>query len=299
VCNAGPTPSCGGSGVCNYQLATGQNSPLAIAVDATSVYWTNLGTPANSYEDGAVVKVALSGGTPLTLASGREEPTTIAVDATSVYWSDVSGGGSVMKVALNGGSPVTLAAPYAPTRIAINAGGVFWSNQVTANNTDILSIPLTGGMPTTLVPAVDNAQGVPLVANSTDVYWAGESVGAVSVGGGTPETLAQGPYDIPPNLAIDATSLYWAGHGDGVQKLALSGGTPVTLVPTNQAEFVAVDASSIYWTQANAIVKAALTGGSPATLSSSTANSPEAIAVGGTMVYWVNYNSGSVMAAPK
>ena len=64
--------------------------PLGIAVDATSVYWTN-------YEGGTVQKVGLGGGTPVTLASGQATPYDIAVDATSVYWTNL--GGTVMKVA--------------------------------------------------------------------------------------------------------------------------------------------------------------------------------------------------------
>jgi hypothetical protein len=63
-------------------LASGQSSPYGVAVDSTSVYWTNSGVGTS---DGAVMKVPIGGGTPTTLASG---PTSfgIAVDATSVYW---------------------------------------------------------------------------------------------------------------------------------------------------------------------------------------------------------------------
>jgi hypothetical protein len=65
------------------------------SVDATSLYWTN-------YNDGTVMKMPTSGGTPTTLASSQNNPGFIAVDATSVYWTNFSGGsssgGKVMKL---------------------------------------------------------------------------------------------------------------------------------------------------------------------------------------------------------
>jgi hypothetical protein len=62
-------------------LASGQSYPGGIAVDATSVYWSNGGS-------GTVMKVSTGGGTPTTLASGQSDPYRIAVDATFVYWTN-------------------------------------------------------------------------------------------------------------------------------------------------------------------------------------------------------------------
>ena len=75
-------------------LASGQNSPWAIAVDERNVYWTTGGT-ANG--DGTVMKVSKDGGSVTTIASAQPNPWGLAVDATRVYWTNhVPSSGTVM-----------------------------------------------------------------------------------------------------------------------------------------------------------------------------------------------------------
>jgi hypothetical protein len=98
-----PRNADGGSIV--QSLATAQQGPDEIAVDATSVYWLNLGNVSVG-SPGSVMKCPLSGcpigddgGTsPIVLASGQSFPSQIALDATSVYWVNRTSG-TIMKVA--------------------------------------------------------------------------------------------------------------------------------------------------------------------------------------------------------
>jgi hypothetical protein len=72
-------------------LATLQSPPLRIAMDATSVYFTDV-------DMGTVSKVSKSGGAPVVVASGQARPVAIAVDDESIYWANIAAG-TLMKVA--------------------------------------------------------------------------------------------------------------------------------------------------------------------------------------------------------
>jgi hypothetical protein len=134
--------------------ASSPNEPKGIAIDPTSVYWTDSGSGADGDLDGAVLKVALEGGAPVTIASGQALPVAIAVDATSVYWTTyggMSGGiGSLMKAPLGGGAPRVLAKGLnMPKNIAVDAANVYWTDSGSAadSGTDgrVMKVGLDGG----------------------------------------------------------------------------------------------------------------------------------------------------------
>jgi hypothetical protein len=230
-------------------LTSSANGMTAVAVDATSVYWTQLVTGPT----GSVMRVPIGGGTPTTIASGQANPQDLAVDDTNVYWVNQSPG-AVMKAPKGGGTAVVLASGLAnsfPLQVAVDATSVYWaSNAANVNIATLQRVDKNGGTPTTLAEYETTINA--FVIDATNAYWttgAGDVMQTLLAGGAS-TTLAYSQDD-PTNLAVDGTSLYWTTSGGSVQKLPLAGGcaTPSTLY-TGQDNLVslAVDSTSVYFT---------------------------------------------------
>jgi hypothetical protein len=114
-------------------LASGNPGPYAVALDATNLYWVDLGTAAGAYSDGAVLSMPIAGGPVTALATGQLAPGAIAVSDSDVYWVDgclsssAPGSGAVMRVAKTGGAVQTIASGLdQPAAIAVDAASVYW-----------------------------------------------------------------------------------------------------------------------------------------------------------------------------
>jgi hypothetical protein len=295
VCSANPpsTAACT-MGRCLVTLAAGQDNPGSIAVDTTSVYWTNYG----GYTFGRVLKVSTGGGTPITLASAQSAPNGIAVDATNVYWTN-QGSNTVMTVSNGGGTATALATGQEVSGgIAVDATSVYWTAF------GLLKVPIGGGTPMALASGANGG----IALDATSVYWTSGGVMKVSIAGGTPTTLASAQLNASA-IAVDATSVYWTVSGADfksniVMKVSTGGGAPTALASAQNfaGGGIAVDETSVYWTTSDGnVMKVSTGGGIPATLASGQ-DVPFGIAVDATSVYWTNRanggsgsNGGSVM----
>jgi hypothetical protein len=100
----------------SQNLAPLQSSPYGIAIDSTTVYWTN-----NSPGQISRIPIALPPGTVTTL-SLPNGAAGVAVDSTSIYFAS---GGEVDKMAKNS-TTFTRIAWGTPSQIAVDANYVYW-----------------------------------------------------------------------------------------------------------------------------------------------------------------------------
>lgn len=214
-------------------LVGGQGKPRGIAVDATTVYWTNVGG------DHSVMKVAKTGGTPVKLGvpPAPLSPELVTIDDQTVYFSASdenaaigSPSTKIMKVAKAGGAVAALAENLRNVDVLTSdATHLYW----VINGNTVYRMPKTGGAPQALVTGYSMIES--LVLDESDLYFAGAKgkslpvVKAPKTGGAATELVANTNTRA---LAIDADGIYFlkrAGADLSLHKIAKSGGSPVVL----------------------------------------------------------------------
>jgi sugar lactone lactonase YvrE len=229
-------------------LATGQSEPEDIAVAADGVYWVN-------YTGGTVMKASLAGGDATAVLSGQSYPSGIVVDASNVYFAGTGIG--VRKISHSGGTvtPLATGTGVHPWKLALGATNVYW-----ADTGAVMSVPLGGGSYLTLSSGLPGTRDVAtngvyaFAANpgtSANSHTDG-SVTRVPIGGGATTVLASAQA-MPYSIAADATSVYWAdlaaaSAGGAIMRVAVDGSNLTALVPGRSSpDCIAVDATSVYW----------------------------------------------------
>ena len=278
-------------------VASGQNAPSGIAVDATHVYWTCSG-------DGTVKKAPIAGGDQVLLHDSPDGGAwTITVDATSVYWADRMAG-TVNKAPIAGGDVVVLSTDQKGTNdITVDATHVYWA--YSAQDSGVSKVPLGGGATITMSASAQVFGPNGIAVNASHVYWSdGGPNGSVKMRplGADFEFEVVAGLPFPSDVALDATSVYWlnAGNNGRVNKAPLGGGTPIVELTPGMADVraLAVDASGAYFGSADRVMSVPLEGGEPITLASEQESVTD-IVVDASRVYWVDSDAGTVMMVVK
>jgi hypothetical protein len=321
-----PTSDAGTISVVAGDSSTGLDTPTAIQVQGTNVYWTQQDDP------GAVVGTPIAGGTVTTVASGLHSPDSLSVDSTNAYWSEYgttsssngtqsyNNDGAIVQAPLVGGGTVTTIASMQtyPGGVTVNGSTVYWTVQgdMTANGA-VLSVPVGGGTVSTI--EMSQASPLTLTTDGTNVYWGNYGTfnnnndyngdGAIlqaPVAGGTVVTIASSQLQ-PAAIAVDATNIYWATQGGlntstgapvpnsgTIVKAPVGGGTPVTLASSQDwPTGLAIDSQNVYWVNTGSgmndgeIVVVPIAGGTPATLVYSGVN-PTGLALTSTGILWTD-----------
>jgi hypothetical protein len=190
------------SGDAATRLVQGEQTPLSVATDGTTVFWADR-------DADSVWSVPAAGGTPQKLLSFAH-PLALTVEAQSLY---VSGGGGFVRVDKDGGNPLVLRSSPALWH-AVGTTHLYYVDQ----SSDVLQLPLGGGDPVTLTTADTKSQSEHVTVAGGYVYWDAVNVGSiwrVPESGGTTELIASG-FSSFASLVADGTSAYFTLPADSL-----------------------------------------------------------------------------------
>jgi hypothetical protein len=302
-------------------LATVQAQPSFLAVDGANLYWSDFGSAANGFQDGAIYQMPKGGGPILALATGQASAGPLAIDDANVYWTTFYSGcaplsdggacpansGTVSQVPIGGGPVLQLASKQPlPYDIAVDANDVYWSDEGSAATgsgdagPSLWSIPI-GAAGAAKQLASDSLEtgvgaGGGLAVDANDVYWegvdaSGASVDALPKGGGAIVTLVDGQA-ATVGLTIDSANAYWwsPASAGSVSSVPLDGGAAATALVSGTSGFpTAQDAANLFLVDADAgaVLSLPKAGATAPTIVCGSQIYPQWAARDATNVYWV------------
>jgi hypothetical protein len=191
--------------------------------------------------------------------------------------------------------------------IAIDSQYVYVATGLTpTTGGEIYRVPVTGGMPQTIVPMQNRPHGI--ASDGTNIYWVnygvlGQTVGTVMKAGldgsnPTPIAMTQAaPFDI----ALDSTHVYWDNRGDGsVWQADKDGMNPKQLKSGAGANvgYLAANGTTVFFADAtdNAVYSSPV--GGTATIFAMSQMGAVGVAFDSTDLFWSDGTGGTIMSQP-
>jgi hypothetical protein len=245
-----------------------------------------------------------SDGGYVTLSSGGA-PYGIVVSASDLFWADL--GGRVLRMSLSDCEVTTIASGQSGT-IGVTLAGddVYFSNNNGGGSAgSIVTVPQTGGTPTTLASGLDSPG---LVTNDGEsIYWTPGSsdftgvVYKMALTGGAVTSLASEAYS--HDIVTTGGLVYWTDQfAAAVAYVPVGGGSVVTVASDQPIPyFMATDGTNVYWTNSTggdggAVMKVAVgtDGGAPVELAAAP-DGPTGVTSDGANVYFGSGSTAQVL----
>jgi hypothetical protein len=288
-------------------IASGQDRPLAIALDASTVYFTNWG-PING-NDSSVNKVDKAGGTVDVLTNGLTPCTDLSVEGSELLFGTLGQSppnglpAELDRISVSGGTSTHVTGGFMFIAHAVIGSTVYFTDNF------MQYVPLSGGMPQPLdINPQIQAVGA-LTKSGTTLYFTGSLVSS-------PPPAMLFSYDTQTSLesmssiasygsaiATDGTHVLWGDEDNGLWEIPASGignGVQPVLLASGKIEDVVTDGQYAYFAdyQSGDISKVPVTGGSIVTLAAGEEGTSR-LAVDATHLYWTNGCFGQVKRIAK
>lgn len=231
------------------ELAPAQGGPNSLVLDATAVYFANLG-------DGNIVKVPKSGGA-VTKVIDQRAASGIALDGTTLYfggYTSIGNGGGLFRCELADCETTkqSLSTTGYVLNIVVDKGVVYW----TGNNSDVRRVN-TDGQDERVLRDTVNPYG--LAVDDQHVYYTSLAINLarVPLDGGAPEIA--GPKGSKYNdtyVFLDKDRFYWAFYDAAEVGFVYAAdkantATRTTFTSTGKGSVAVVaDATYVYWLDA-------------------------------------------------
>ncbi len=294
--------ACVGSVCQPHAIATGLGGPWWLALDATTVYWTEHGVASPGLN--AVRRVQKTGAGLVTLATADGAYGGITVDTSRVYWSLQTTPAPALFLETTPLSPAPPAVTdlsyvmgtFAAGGVAVDATNIYFTNGASVFGASKSSISMAS-------PVIDPVNGAGALLLDGANLLVASPAGGVFTG---PAALM--PTVMPTALpgAIGAADITLGGarifgaSGTTVWSLPRAGGALVGFSTSEiGAGSVAVDSTTLYWTAQTELRSAPLGGGAPIKTLASGFTQLGHVVTDATAIYFADFNGNTIWKLAK